>query len=101
MAVIAPHETGTHRITDEVAGFAISTKATDIPKDAAHLAKRSVIDGIGLAFAGARAECGRIAQRSLAGLRLSAEHGCTVIGTPMKVPARFAAFANGLAIHAD
>jgi 2-methylcitrate dehydratase PrpD len=26
---------------------------------------------------------------------------CTVIGTNVKVPARFAAFANGLAIHAD
>src|SRR5262249_28280732 len=101
MATNAAHETETHPITDEVAGFAISTKATDIPKNAAHLAKRSVIDGIGLAFAGARAECGHIAQRYLAGLGLSEEHGCTVIGTTMKVPARFAAFANGLAIHAD
>jgi 2-methylcitrate dehydratase PrpD len=98
---MAATETGTHPITDEVAGFAISTKIADIPKDAAHLAKRSVIDGIGLAFAGARAECGHIAQRYLAGLGVSAAHGCTVIGTPMKVPARLAAFANGLAIHAD
>ena len=42
-----------HPITDEVAAFAISAKATDIPERVAHLAKRSMIDGIGLAFAGA------------------------------------------------
>ncbi len=101
MATIAAPETGTHPITDEVAGFAIAAKASDIPQDVAHLAKRSIIDGIGLAFAGARAECGHIAQRYLGTLGLSAERGCTVIGTAMKVPARFAAFANGLAIHAD
>jgi 2-methylcitrate dehydratase PrpD len=101
MATTAEHAADTHPITDEIAGFAISIKASDIPDDASHLAKRSVIDGIGLAFAGARAECGHIAQRYLAGLGLSATNGCTVVGTPMKVPARFAAFANGLAIHAD
>jgi 2-methylcitrate dehydratase PrpD len=101
IATMAAHDSGTHPITDEVAGFVMSTRATDIPTDAAHLAKRSVIDGIGLAFAGARAECGHIAQRYLAELGLSSAHGSTVIGTPMKVPARFAAFANGLAIHAD
>jgi 2-methylcitrate dehydratase PrpD len=101
MATIAAPDSRTHPITDEVAGFAIAAKAADIPKDVAHLAKRSVIDGIGLAFAGARAECGHIAQRYLGALGLSAERGCTVVGTTLKVPARFAAFANGLAIHAD
>ena len=101
MATIAATETSTHPITDEAAAFAMSAKSGDIPKDVAHLAKRSVIDGIGLAFAGARAECAHIAQRYLAELGLSGERGCTVIGTGMKVPARFAAFANGLAIHAD
>lgn len=101
MAAIAVPETQTHPITDEVAGFATSVSATDIPKEVAHLAKRSVIDGIGLAFAGARAECGHITQRYLGALGLVAERGSTVIGTSMKVPARFAAFANGLAIHAD
>jgi len=90
-----------HAITDQVAAFAISAKAADIPEHVAHLAKRSIIDGIGLAFAGARSECGHIAQRYLGDLGLSSERGCTVIGTSMKVPARFAAFANGLAIHAD
>ena len=101
MASIAAPEARTHPITDEVAGFAISTTTADIANDVAHLAKRSVIDGIGLAFAGARAECGHIAQRYLEALGIARQQGCTVVGTPMKVPARFAAFANGLAIHAD
>jgi 2-methylcitrate dehydratase PrpD len=44
----------TAAITDEVAAFVTATKAADIPKDVAHLGKRSVLDGIGLALAGAR-----------------------------------------------
>jgi len=87
-------------VTDHVASFVVGTTATDIPREVQHLGKRSVIDGIGLALAGARSECGHVAQRYLAELGL-VEGGCTVIGTSMRMPARFAAFANGLAIHAD
>ena len=90
-----------HPITDEVAAFAISATTADIPRDVAHLATRSVIDGIGLAFAGARSECGHLVQRYLGALGLQQAEGATVIGTSLRVPARFAAFANGLAIHAD
>ena len=88
-------------VTDEVAGFVVSAKARDIPKDVAHLAKRSVLDGIGLALAGAASECGGIARRYLEGLGIAAGRGSTVIGSSLRLPARFAAFANGLAIHAD
>ena len=88
-------------VTDEVAGFVVEAKAGDIPKDVAHLGKRSVLDGIGLALAGAASECGEIARRYLEGLGIAAERGSTVIGSSLRLPARFAAFANGLAIHAD
>ncbi len=88
-------------ITDEVAGFIVGTTAKDIPADVAHLGKRSVIDGLGLALAGAASECGHIALQYLQSIGLSAAQGSTVIGTGVKLPARFAAFANGLAIHAD
>jgi len=88
-------------ITDEVAAFVVQTRAADIAKDVAHLGKRSVLDGIGLALAGAASQCGHIAQRYLANLGIAADEGSTVIGTPLRLPARFAAFANGLAIHAD
>jgi 2-methylcitrate dehydratase PrpD len=91
----------TAAITDEVAAFVTATKAADIPKDVAHLGKRSVLDGIGLALAGARSECGHIARRYLEALGIASAGGSTVIGAPLRLPARFAAFANGLAIHAD
>ena len=88
-------------LTDYVAGFVVHTKTSDIPSDVAYLGKRSVLDGIGLALAGAASECGHIAQKYLASLGIANDRGSTVIGTSMRVPARFAAFANGLAIHAD
>jgi 2-methylcitrate dehydratase PrpD len=86
-------------VTDEVAGFIV--EAASVPPDVAHLGRRSVLDGIGLALAGAASGCGHIAQRYLQGLGLGSDRGSTVIGTAMRIPARFAAFANGLAIHAD
>ena len=88
-------------ITDEVAGFIVGTTSKDIPADVAHLGKRSVIDGLGLALAGGASECGHIALQYLQSIGLSTANGSTVIGTSVKLPARFAAFANGLAIHAD
>ena len=97
----APPKAATLPITDEVAGFIVATKARDIPKDVAHLGKRSVLDGIGLALAGAASECGHIARRYLEGLGIASDAGSTVIGSGLRVPARFAAFANGLAIHAE
>lgn len=97
----APEKTPVAAITDYVAGFVVATKSADIPKDVAHLGKRSVLDGIGLALAGAASECGHIAKRYLEGLGIATDKGATVIGTGLRLPARFAAFANGLAIHAD
>ena len=91
----------TRSVTDEVAEFVVSTKFADIPRDVAHLGKRSVLDGIGLALAGSVSECGHIAQEYLRRLGIGGGGACTVIGSPLRLPARFAAFANGLAIHAD
>jgi 2-methylcitrate dehydratase PrpD len=97
----SPPDTQASGVTDEIAAFVVSAKLGAIPKDVAHLAKRSVLDGIGLALAGAASECGAIARRYLEGLGIAAERGGTVIGSSLRLPARFAAFANGLAIHAD
>ena len=88
-------------LTDEVAGFIVGTQARDVPPDVAHLGKRSVLDALGLALAGAASETGRIARRYLAALDLASGKGSTVIGAELRVPARFAAFANGISIHAD
>jgi 2-methylcitrate dehydratase PrpD len=101
MAIEVPAKSQVSGVTDYVAGFITGTRAGDIPKDVAHLGKRSVLDGIGLALAGAASECGGIARRYLAGLGIEMEQGSTVIGSKLRLPARFAAFANAMAIHAD
>ena len=88
-------------LTDYVAGFVVATRANDIPADVVHLGKRSVIDGLGLALAGAASQTGAIARRYLASLGIASGRGSTVIGSDLRVPARFAAFANGVSIHAD
>jgi 2-methylcitrate dehydratase PrpD len=88
-------------LTDYVAGFVAGTRASDIPRDVAHLGKRSVLDGIGLALAGAASHQGEIARTYLGNLGVGSDKGSTIIGSSLRVPARFAAFANGLAIHAD
>jgi 2-methylcitrate dehydratase PrpD len=88
-------------LTAYVADFIVETVGDDIPEAVAHLGKRSVLDGIGLAFAGAASETGRIVRRYLDSLFLSGNNGSTVIGGGMRIPARFAAFANGISIHAD
>ena len=91
----------TASLTDYVAGFVVDTQAGDIPADVAHLGRRSVLDGIGLALAGAVSHTSDIVRRYLQGLGIATDSGSTVIGSELRLPARFAAFANGIAIHAD
>jgi 2-methylcitrate dehydratase PrpD len=88
-------------ITAYVADFITRTRTPDIPADVMHLGKRSILDGLGLALAGNAAESGHIVHTYLKSLGIPTDTGCTVIGTGLKVPPRFAAFANGIAIHAD
>ncbi|HZQ63409.1 MAG TPA: MmgE/PrpD family protein [Casimicrobiaceae bacterium] len=90
-----------HSLTEYVAQFIVHTRAEDIPADVAHLGKRSVLDGIGLALAGAASETGTIARKYLRSLGIAVPEGSTVIGSDLRLPARFAAFANGVSIHAD
>jgi 2-methylcitrate dehydratase PrpD len=88
-------------LTAYVAQFVIGARPSAIPATVMHLGKRSILDGIGLALAGNAAESGRIVRTYLKNLGIPTGKGATVIGSSMKVPARFAAFANGIAIHAD
>jgi 2-methylcitrate dehydratase PrpD len=88
-------------LTAEVAAFIVDTKSSRIPPDVMHLGKRSILDSIGLALAGNAAESGHLVRKYLATIGCPTNKGCTVIGTNLKLPARFAAFANGVAIHAD
>ncbi|MCW5576825.1 MAG: MmgE/PrpD family protein [Burkholderiales bacterium] len=88
-------------LTAEVARFTVRTKPSQIPREVMRHGKRSLLDGLGLALAGNAAESGHVVRSYLKTLGLPLDRGATVIGTALKVPPRFAAFANGIAIHAD
>ncbi|MYJ97290.1 MAG: MmgE/PrpD family protein [Proteobacteria bacterium] len=86
-------------LTREVAEFAVETDYASIPDEVAGLAKKSILDGLGLALSGSVAESGAIVERYLQAQGLGGD--TTVIGTGLKLQPRFAAFANGIAVHAD
>jgi 2-methylcitrate dehydratase PrpD len=87
-------------LTTYVAEFIHGARAADIPADVVALGKKSILDGLGLALSGSVAKSGKLVRRHLKDLALG-EGPATVIGSPMRVAPRFAAFANGVGIHAD
>lgn len=87
-------------ITEYVAQFVHSTRHDDIPAHVAQLGKKAILDCLGLALAGAKAEGSAILRRHIE------EMGCangaaTVFGASLRAPSRFAALANGNAMHSD
>lgn len=86
-------------LTERVAAFAAGAKYADIPEETRELGKKSLLDGFGLAIAGAAAASGKIVQDHLRAAEC--KPAATVIGANFKTAPRFAAFANGVAIHAD
>ena len=87
-------------LTKYVCEFVLSTKYEHIPPDVIALGKKSMLDGFGLALAGSASVIAPIVHKYLASLGFS-QGKATVIGTQLKAPPRFAAFANGVSIHAD
>ena len=87
-------------LTDYVAGFVCDTQLKDIPADVIELGKKSMLDGLGLALSGAVAESGELVQQYLKSLGISTG-SASVFGSNIKTAPRFAAFANGVSIHAD
>ena len=83
-----------------VAEFIVNTKYDDIPANVIELGKKTILDGFGLALAGSVSESGPIIRKYIHSLGL-APGKASIIGTPLKVSPRFAALANGIAIHAD
>lgn len=80
--------------------FIIGTRYADLPRDVIGLGKKSILDGLGLALVGSVARSGEIARTYLRSLKVTAGEA-TVVGSAMKSAVRFAAFANGVGIHAD
>src|SRR5436190_12220355 len=87
-------------LTMYVAEFIAGVRLEAVPPEVQRLARRSILDGVGLALAGHVAESGRLVDEYLRDLGC-AGGASTVIGSALRVPPRFAAFANGVAIHAD
>ncbi len=86
-------------VTDYVAGFIVNTRYEDIPAGVLDLARKSILDGLGLALCGSAAKSGEIVRQYL---KASGTAGsATVVGSPLKTSVRLAAFANAVNIHAD
>ncbi len=86
--------------TEEAADFVVAARYADLPPDLIALGKKHILDAIGLAIAGERAESGPIVRRYLGDLGVLGGPS-TILGTGLRAGPRFAAFANGVAIHAD
>jgi 2-methylcitrate dehydratase PrpD len=86
-------------LTRQVAEFVVNTKLSDIPAEVIGLGKKSILDGLGLAICGSVADTWKIYQ-AYSGSWVK-PGGATVLGTATKLPSRFAAFANGVAIHVN
>ena len=51
-------------LTDYVGRFVVNTTYEDIPADVIELGKKSILDGLGLALAGSRAQTGTICRQT-------------------------------------
>jgi 2-methylcitrate dehydratase PrpD len=87
-------------LTDYVAKFVSRAKYEDIPGDVVELGKKSILDGLGLALAGSNAQTGTLCRQYLEKIGVC-DGISTIIGSAQKTSPRFAAFVNGVSIHAD
>jgi 2-methylcitrate dehydratase PrpD len=87
-------------VTKYVSDFAVNAKYSDVPSDVVELGKKSILDSLGLALAGSRSETAKLILAYVRSLGCSPGK-VSVLGTSAKWPLRFAAFANGVAIHVD
>ena len=87
-------------VTSYVGKFVVETRYEDLPSNVIELGKKSILDGLGLALAGSRAETGTLCRRYLEHIGVCGGKA-TVVGSRIKASPRFAAWANGVSIHAD
>lgn len=92
-----PAATGLTRYVSE---FIVNTKYNDLPPEVIELGKKSILDGFGLALAGSVAETGPISRKYIQSMGPCSGQAA-IIGTSVRTAPRFAAFANGVSIHAD
>src|SRR5437868_11738552 len=88
------------KLTAYVGEFIVGTKYPDIPSEVIELGKKSILDGLGLALSGSKAETAGLIEEYVQSFGFR-PGGASVLGSSLKLPPRFAAFANGVAIHVD
>lgn len=99
MATLKERASDTPALTEYVTRFTVDLPAADIPPEVDSLAKKAILDALGVALAGSISEPSRVLMSYLGDLGC---HGpATVLGTSSKLAPRFAALANGTAMHAD
>jgi 2-methylcitrate dehydratase PrpD len=88
------------KLTARVAEFVVNTQLSEIPQETIELGKKSILDGLGLALSGSKAETAGLIEQYIKSLGCGSG-GAAFLGSAIKIPARFAALANGIAIHVD
>lgn len=87
------------KITREVADNVTAIDFNDFPAEAVRIARRCILDGLGVMLAGSDQECTRIVREF--GLQQGSASAATALGKdPVKFPAPLAALVNGTAGHA-
>jgi len=92
--------TKTSGLTAYVGGFVATTTYEQIPEEVIELGKKSILDSLGLALAGSRAETGSISRKYVEQIGVC-NGKATIIGSAQRTAPRFAALVNGISIHAD
>jgi 2-methylcitrate dehydratase PrpD len=87
-------------VTRRVADFIVQTRYRDVPREVIELGKKSILDGLGLTLVGSAARSGELTRTYLKSIGVTAG-AATVAGSSLRTASRFAAFANGIGIHAD
>jgi 2-methylcitrate dehydratase PrpD len=87
-------------LTAYVGRFVATTTYERIPEEVIELGKKSILDGLGLALAGSRAETGSISRKYVQQIGVC-NGEATIIGSAQRTSPRFAALVNGISIHAD
>lgn len=97
---IPPASQNSTGLTRHIAEFIVRTPFSDLPRAVIELGKKSILDGLGLTLVGSVAASGALVRAYLQSLGVAGGNA-TIAGSPLKSAVRFAAFANGIGIHAD
>ncbi len=85
-------------LTDQLTDFLLETRYEDLPTESIEMAKRCVLDFLGVSLIGSEEPVGRMIENYLEGIGGFPES--TLIGSGKKFPALNAALGNGIFAHA-